>query len=248
MQQFRYIYNPSVESFNISRYGNAGPDLHTGAMSYSLPVYTYSDPDFTLPISLDYHYQGYRPSAHSGLVGLGWSLNAGGVITREVRGFPDEMLNGYIQGYWWYTTANITDTTRVGVYSSKYAETKFWLTELTDFSNLFDVYSDIPVMVADSVGFYDSYGSQYMYDTEPDIFHFSFGGISGDFVLCKGREPIVFNTNVPPGELDVEFNGQPRWGDQAYAEITITTGDGYRYTFGGSWKKRARVTPCNVCI
>jgi len=254
MQQFGYVYNPSAESYNLSHFGNAGPDLHTGAMSYSLPVYTYSDPDFTLPISLDYHYQGYRPSAHSGLVGLGWSLNAGGIITREVRGFPDEMLNGYSQGYWWYTTASITDTTRVGVYSSKYAETRFWLTQLTDFSNLFDVYSDIPVMVADSAGFYESYGSQYMYDAEPDIFHFSFGGISGDFVLCRGREPIVFNANVPPGELSVAFNGVPRWGDQAYAEIVITTGDGYKYTFGGTrsaceycWSRNEDWAPLGKC-
>lgn len=30
-----------------------------------------------------------------GGAGLGWSLNAGGLITRTVRGLPDESANGY---------------------------------------------------------------------------------------------------------------------------------------------------------
>ena len=62
----------------MTRYGNLTPSLYTGAMTFSLPLYTYEDPDFTIP------------AQHSGTVGYGWRLNAGGVITREVRGLPDE--------------------------------------------------------------------------------------------------------------------------------------------------------------
>mgnify|MGYP003436167545 CR=1 FL=1 len=32
------------------------PSLYTGAMRYSLPLYAYSDPDFNIPISLEYNY------------------------------------------------------------------------------------------------------------------------------------------------------------------------------------------------
>ena len=84
------IFSPSVEAWQMTRYGNLTPSLYTGAMTFSLPLYTYEDPDFTIPISLEYSFDGYRPGQHSGTVGYGWYLNCGGVITREVRGLPDE--------------------------------------------------------------------------------------------------------------------------------------------------------------
>ncbi|MBR1928037.1 MAG: hypothetical protein IJ840_09890 [Bacteroidales bacterium] len=74
----------------MTKYGQVSPSLYTGAMSFSLPIFNYRDPYFSIPISLEYHFDGYRPDKHSGMVGYGWSLNCGGVITREVRGFPDE--------------------------------------------------------------------------------------------------------------------------------------------------------------
>ena len=84
------IFSPSVEAWQMTRYGNLTPSLYTGAMTFSLPLYTYSDPDFTIPLSLEYSFDGYRPAQHSGTVGYGWYLDCGGVITREVRGVPDE--------------------------------------------------------------------------------------------------------------------------------------------------------------
>ena len=44
-------------------------------MTCSLPLYTYSDPDFNLPISLEYNYDGYKVARSAGTVGLGWALN-----------------------------------------------------------------------------------------------------------------------------------------------------------------------------
>lgn len=76
--------NPATESAQMIRYGNNVPSLYTGAMEYSIPVYTYSDPDFTIPISLDYHFDGFRPAQASGTVGYGWNLGCGGIITREI--------------------------------------------------------------------------------------------------------------------------------------------------------------------
>lgn len=62
-------------------------------MSYSLPLYTYKDPDFEIPLSLDYSYDGYKVSRSAGTVGLGWALNFGGIITREIRGLKDEFVS-----------------------------------------------------------------------------------------------------------------------------------------------------------
>ena len=79
VESFRASTNitPQVESFQIAKSGNLTPSLYTGAMTYSLPLYTYSDPDFNLPISLEYNYDGYKVARSAGTVGLGWALNYG---------------------------------------------------------------------------------------------------------------------------------------------------------------------------
>ena len=75
----------------MMKYGDSfSSNLNQGTLSLDIPFYTYSDEDFTIPISLSYHADGYRPNIQSGPEGLGWSLSASGAITREVRGIPDE--------------------------------------------------------------------------------------------------------------------------------------------------------------
>lgn len=83
---------PSAEAWQMARHGEISPDLFTGAMAWSLPLYTYKDEDFTIPVSLNYRFDGCRPAQPSGTVGYGWSLNCGGVITRQVVGLPDDYV------------------------------------------------------------------------------------------------------------------------------------------------------------
>ena len=102
LSESAFDINPSVEAFTMTKYGSVSPSLNTGAFSFSIPIYTYKDPDFELPISLDYHYDGLKPSVHSGMAGMGWSLNYGGVITRTVRGIPDESgFNSNPKGFYY---------------------------------------------------------------------------------------------------------------------------------------------------
>jgi len=48
-----------------------------------------SDRDISVDVSLSYHATGIKVDEEASWVGLGWVLNAGGIITRQVRGNRD---------------------------------------------------------------------------------------------------------------------------------------------------------------
>lgn len=74
----------------LFKYVSTPVDKMTGVPSISFPLYTVNTGKIRLPISLSYHASGIKVDQRATWVGLGWSLNAGGIITREVRGMPDE--------------------------------------------------------------------------------------------------------------------------------------------------------------
>ncbi len=67
------------------------PDLFTGAANVNIPIYDYSIDGLNLGVSLSYNTTGIKVDQVASLVGLGWNLNFGPVITREVRGIEDEL-------------------------------------------------------------------------------------------------------------------------------------------------------------
>ncbi len=72
-------------------------NLFTGVPGISVPVYNYNNHGLNLSISLGYNAGGIQVPESPTTVGLGWYLNSGGVITRTVRGMPDDLVQkGYI--------------------------------------------------------------------------------------------------------------------------------------------------------
>lgn len=70
--------------------GVGNVNLSTGAATARIPLYEIKIKDFTFPIYLAYSTQGLKADEASSRMGLGWVLNANAVITRSVRGEPDE--------------------------------------------------------------------------------------------------------------------------------------------------------------
>lgn len=91
------IYPPSSEAFAQSRLTETQLEP-SGNFSYSLPLYTINTKDISLPISLDYT-SGVKVNDLGGVVGMGWNLSSGGVISRVMRGLPDEDHVRYIPNY-----------------------------------------------------------------------------------------------------------------------------------------------------
>ena len=70
--------------------------LYTGIPNIDIPFFTVRGSLINVPISISYHAGGIKVEEVSSSIGIGWSLNAGGVITRSIRGLPDETLYGYL--------------------------------------------------------------------------------------------------------------------------------------------------------
>lgn len=86
---------PSPNASSIIKYGNTPVNLYTGVPSISAPLYEVKARGLTIPIALSYHSSGIKVQDVASSVGLGWSINVNCLISRNVRGLPDESENGY---------------------------------------------------------------------------------------------------------------------------------------------------------
>ena len=90
------IFPASPEASNLGRFGEIPVNLSVGMANFSVPIYTIEEAGFQLPIALNYQYNGLVVDQVPGHLGMGWSLSAGGMLTRQMRGRPDEDAAGYI--------------------------------------------------------------------------------------------------------------------------------------------------------
>lgn len=89
---------PSPEVANLGKYGDIPVGLRTGTMAYSIPIYSIDLKELSVPISIDYHSSGIKVNELASSVGLGWALNAGGVVTSSINGYDDLTHNGWRTG------------------------------------------------------------------------------------------------------------------------------------------------------
>lgn len=80
--------SPNLAAFE--RYGEHPVSLFTGLASIEIPLYTIQAGPISVPITLSYHAGGHKVTDAASWVGLGWSLQPGGAITRQQRGMADE--------------------------------------------------------------------------------------------------------------------------------------------------------------
>lgn len=81
---------PSPEAAALAKYADIPVSLYSGTPQVEIPLYTVKERTLTLPLALSYHASGNKVETIAPRTGLGWSLIAGGVITRTVMGWPDE--------------------------------------------------------------------------------------------------------------------------------------------------------------
>lgn len=106
------VVPPAPEAASLGKYVDMPVNYSSGLPQISLPLFNATNRDVTVPVSLSYHAGGIRVEEIASRVGLGWNLQAGGSITRSVRGIADDGPNGWLSPE---TTVSDFKTTPGGV-------------------------------------------------------------------------------------------------------------------------------------
>lgn len=93
---FPNIIPPPPNSASLGLYGQVPLNQFTGNANVSIPLLEFKSNSLSLPISLSYSSDGIKVDQYESNVGMGWALNAGGVITRQVFDYMDN-YNGRMQ-------------------------------------------------------------------------------------------------------------------------------------------------------
>lgn len=81
---------PAPNAASIIKYGNLTINKNTGTPNISIPLFSLKGKKLGMAVSLGYSSNGVKVDEIASRVGMGWSIQAGGVITRTVRGAVDE--------------------------------------------------------------------------------------------------------------------------------------------------------------
>ena len=195
------VIPPSPTVSGLGQYLDHPVDFYTGLPKISIPIYEITTQNISLPITLSYHASGITVDKLSSWVGLGWSLHAGGFISRTVRGLPDDL----------YLAPNIGHFNACDLYGIYYHYPRAGyldcaLIHINDFQ-------------------YPLYIAKGLLDGIPDIFQYQFGNYSGEFLFDENGTIRL----VPENDLKITFSRNTQNGE--ISEFIVLTPDGNKYIF-----------------
>lgn len=109
----------SPDAMALGKYGLIPVSLYNGIPNISIALGNAEGREVNVPISLNYHNNGLKSYEKASSVGLGWSLNAGGIITRIIRDKVDELTNSsykYDQTITKYSASDNVDLENIQAY------------------------------------------------------------------------------------------------------------------------------------
>ncbi len=205
----------SPNAASLGKFGDAPVSLYTGQINPNIPIHTIQLNDFSFPINLSYASSGLKVHEYPSWVGMGWTLTANGLISRQVKGIPDEVAHGF-NGY--EPTGEIVKSINANNYTPTGAYTT--LTE-----------EQFKYAIAEG-----------NYDGEPDVFNLSAPGLGGKFFFDEtqigspNKNPVFMplqNVNYVTGNFNTNasfiYNMQNQKG--RINSFTILDGNGTLYTF-----------------
>ena len=217
---FSQMVNPPIQSPQaaaLNKFVEFPVSYFNGIPNISLPLYDVRSGDIDLPITLSYHAGGIRVNEEASWVGLGWALNAGGLISHDVKGIDDDCGNQHFFNK--YFPTNMGNT---------YYEDNMDA-EVIGGTNLLDINGNL---VNQTTLFGDLGQGNSVADGEPDLYLYNFGNYSGKFTWINGQVVDLTHNNI-------QFT-------KGAGNITAITPDGYSYQFDTTEKTFTGSCPTTV--
>ena len=161
------VVPPSPEVSALMKYTETPVSCFSGTPSISLPIYSVRQGDLTVPITLNYH-GGIRVDELEGNAGIGWTLSAGGCVSRTVNGLPDDISNTHSNARG-LLSLNSTDKSLRSRIMAKRADY-----DIQDHNHYASDLSWIATMGVDYI--------RGIIDMANDVFNISAVGLSGTFI------------------------------------------------------------------
>lgn len=204
--QVRMPFSPDVMAFK--KYSDYPVSEYTGVASIGFPILDMDG----ITINLRYHSSGVKVDQEASSVGLGWNLQAGGVITQDIRGYDD------------------FDTR----YPFPSSNDVFWQLNAVNAGSHYDR-ENLPEEVNRAHPYIPYAGFDYTvknYYTavveglvQPDIYNYSLGGYDGKFVINPvTKEVLLFDRSH---NIKFEFT----YNTLNLTSFTAITPDGTKYYF-----------------
>jgi len=205
-QDLPRIIQPSPEASQLFRFQDYPMDYSTGLPQISIALYEVKSGSLSVPISISYHASGRKVYDQDGPVAVGWSLNAGGSISRTVHGAVDF-------------------GTSAGTFKFPYPFTTTGLTNLNNLPYLENAmhFDKNPTVV--NTGTWT--------DDEYDVFSYSFGDHGGKFIFKDNNDvktPVLLPYKPYIITPTYTTSGSTKTG---LTVITILDDKGVLYQFSG---------------
>ncbi len=209
-------------------------NLQTGAATYSMPIFSYSDQSrLSTAISLGYIAgSGLKVNEVSSEVGTGWSLQAGGVISRVQRGLPDDQrrslsipnpLPQFIQ-------------MKRKEYYTKYYPHGYLFSNYSPDDIITNRWGWIEMLPPSTTCGYDEWYTWIVQeekiaaDREQDIFRLDYGKGAVEFIINKNLEVVVLNDKKIKVQIFFE-DMTAMLVNTCISKFIVTDTDGIQYIF-----------------
>ena len=248
-QELPNIIPPSPEATSLGKFIDIPVSHYTGLPNINIPLYEIDLDNIKIPISLSYHAKGIRVEEIASRVGIGWALNSGGVISRQIRGSDDSGPSntiGYLEQDF-YTT--FFDNTTVGESQRQDVYSKVLLNEIDLIPDqfifnfmgysgkfIFDQRTKLPILQKYSdldiqpIWFGNKIDSWIV--TTPEGYKGYFGKSKNTLRSARDTENIILN-----GVFDTALSTSPGQSGTSYSswyllDVIAPNGEAITYTYG----------------
>ncbi|PJJ67123.1 hypothetical protein [Chryseobacterium geocarposphaerae] len=217
------MFPPAPTSNNLMKFEEVPVSYYTGVPDINIPLFNIptSNKDVAVNIQLKYHPLNAKPDDRSGETGLGWSLIAGGTITRTVRGGSPDEKNRTI-------SHSSPPKVKFGIYDHFQNPTYKIIND--DFSFNFNDYT-----------FYCGVGR---FDTEYDLYQYNFMNYSGRFYITKTSAGAYVLEKLDKNNLQIVCGEIDMYG--VIKSFIITDDKGVKYIFDAKERSQKNIVTVKI--